>query len=98
MYIRRTTVKNRKDGTQYYTYRLVESERTPKGKGVRQHTLLNLGTGFSLPREQWSELATRIQEIINGQAPLFEAPQEVEELAQNYAAQLIQVKKKVSEP
>ncbi len=85
-----------KNGTQYYTYRLVESERTPKW--VRQHTLLNLGTGFSLPRKQWSELATRVQEITSGQAPQFEAPQEVEGLAQNYAAQLIQVKKKVSEP
>lgn len=96
MYIRRTTIKSRKDGTQYYTYRLVESERT--AKGVRQHTLLNLGSAFSLPREQWSELATRIQEIISGQEPLFEAPQEVEDLAQNYAAQLIQAKKKASEP
>jgi hypothetical protein len=28
----------------------------------------------------------------------FEAPQEVEGLAQNYAAQLIQAKKKASEP
>ncbi len=96
MYVRRTTIKSRKDGTQYYTYRLVESERT--AKGVRQYTLLNLGSTFSLPREQWSELATRIQEILSGQEPLFEAPQEIEELAQNYAAQLIQAKKKVSEP
>ncbi|PIE74447.1 MAG: transposase, partial [Deltaproteobacteria bacterium] len=95
MYIRRTTIKSRKDGTKYYTYRLVTSERT---KGVRQHTLLNLGAGFSLPREQWPELATRIQEILDGQQSLFEAPQKLEELAQNYAAQLIQVKEKTSEP
>jgi hypothetical protein len=96
MYIRRTTIKSRKDGAQYYTYRLVESERT--ANGVRHYTLLNLGSGFSLPREQWPELATRIQEIISGQEPLFQAPQEVESLAQNYAAQLIQAKKKPSEP
>jgi len=65
MYIRRTTIKSRKDGGQYYTYRLVRSERI--GKKVRQHTLLNLGTGFSLPREQWPELVSRIQNVIDGQ-------------------------------
>ena len=48
MYIRRTAIKSRKDGGKYYTYRLVESRRTEKG--VRQHTLLNLGVDFSLPR------------------------------------------------
>jgi len=90
MYIRRTTIKSRKDGSQYYTYRLVESERTEKG--VSQRTLINLGTAFSLPRDQWPELASRIQEIIEGQQKLFKAPQEIEELAQNYAAQIIQAK------
>ncbi len=88
MYIRRTTIKSRKDGSQYYTYRLVESERTEKG--VRQRTIINLGTGFSLPREQWPELASRIQQIISGQELLFELAQEIEEMAQNYAAQIIQ--------
>ncbi len=62
MYIRRTSIKSRKDGRQYYTYRLVESERTEKG--VRQRTLLNLGTDFSLPREKWPEVASRVQQII----------------------------------
>ena len=50
MYIRRTTIKSRKDGGQYYTYRLVESKRTEKG--VRQYTLLNLGVGFTLPYQE----------------------------------------------
>ena len=88
MYIRRTTIKSRKDGSQYYTYRLVESERTEKG--VRQRTIINLGTGFSLPREQWPELASRIEQIISGQELLFELPHKIEEMAQNYAAQIIQ--------
>lgn len=59
MYIRRTTIKSRKDGTQYYTYRLVESERT--AKGVRRYTLLNLGSAFSSPREKWAEPASQRQ-------------------------------------
>ncbi|WP_457550985.1 IS1634 family transposase [Desulfobacula sp.] len=92
MYIRRTTIKSRKDGGQYYTYRLVESERI--GKKVRQRTLINMGNGFSLPRDQWGELASRIQEIIGGQHELFETSQEIEELAQNYAAQIIQARHK----
>ena len=84
MFIRRTTIKSRKDGRQYYTYRLVESERT--AKGVRQRTLINLGTGFSLPRNQWSELSSRIQEIISGQQSFFKTSAKIEELAQNYSA------------
>jgi transposase len=90
MYIRRTTIKSRKDGRQYYTYRLVESERTEKG--VRQRTILNLGTAFSLPREKWPEVASRVQQIISGEVLLFELPQEIEEMAQNIAAQIIQAK------
>jgi len=88
MYIRRTTIKSRKDGGQYYTYRLVRSKRIA-GK-VRQHTLLNLGTGFSLPREHWSQLVSQIQNIIDGQLEICKTPQAIEELAQNYAAQIIQ--------
>lgn len=92
MYIRRTTIKSRKDGSQYFTYRLVESERI--GEKVRQHTLINLGTGFSLPRDQWPELASRIQEIISSQHTFFETSQEIEKLAQNYAARIIQARHK----
>ena len=92
MYIRRTTIKSRKDGRKYYTYRLVQSERT--AKGVSQRTLINLGTGFSLPRDQWHELSSRIQELISGQQNLFKNSKEIEELAQNYAAQIIQAQHK----
>ena len=80
MYIRRTTIKSRKDGSQYYTYRLVESRRT--GNGVRQHTLLNLGTNFSLPREQWPDLAKRIEDILAGQQNLFDIDCNIENLTQ----------------
>jgi len=87
MYIRRTTIKSRKDGSQYYTYRLVESSRTEKG--VRQHTLLNLGVDFSLPREQWPELTKRIEEILGGQRSLLDIDCDIEKLAQNIASRII---------
>ena len=92
MYIRRTSIKSRKDGRQYYTYRLVQSERT--ANGVSQRTLINLGVDFALPRHQWPELASRIQAILNGQQHLFEITEEIETLAQNYAAQIIQAQPK----
>ena len=92
MFIRRTTIKSRKDGRQYYTYRLVQSERT--AKGVSQHTLLNLGTAFSLPRDQWPELSSRIQEIISGQQNFFKNSKEIETLAQNCSARIIQARHK----
>lgn len=92
MYIRRTSIKSRKDGRQYYTYRLVQSERT--ANGVSQRTLINLGADFSLPRHQWPELSSRIQAIISGQQHLFEIPEEIEALAQDYAARIIQAQPK----
>ena len=90
MYIRRTTIKSRKNGEPYYTYRLVESVRT--SKGVRQHTLLNLGSNFSCSRESWPDLAKRIGEIISGQKPLFPPASDLEDAAQRYAALIIQSK------
>jgi len=87
MYIRRTTIKSRKDGGQYYTYRLVESKRTEKG--VRQYTLLNLGVDFSLPREQWPDLTKRIEEILSGQQSLFEIDRDIERLSQEYASRIL---------
>jgi len=90
MYIRRTTVNRHKDGEPYYTYRLVESVRT--SKGVRQHTLLNLGSNFTCPRESWPDLARRIGEIISGQRQLFPPASDLEDAAQRYAALIIQSK------
>jgi transposase len=87
MYIRRTTIKGRKDGGQYYTYRLVESKRTEKG--VRQNTLLNLGVEFSLPRDQWPELTKRIEAILAGQSSLVQISPEIEKLAQGYASRIM---------
>jgi len=77
-----------KDGKPYYTYRLVESVRT--SKGVRQRTLLNLGSHFTCPRESWPDLSNRIEEIISGQQQLFPPASDLEDMAQRYAALIIQ--------
>lgn len=94
MYIRRSAIKSRKDGGQYYTYRIVESRRTEKG--VRQHTLLNLGVNFSLPRENWPDLVKRIEEILGGQHSLFDTDSEIEKLAQKYASRIMLSKQDVA--
>jgi transposase len=96
MYIRRTSIKSRKDGSQYYTYRLVESRRTEKG--VRQSTLLNLGVDFSLPREQWPELTKRIEEILSGQRSLLDIDCDIEKLAQDIASRIIVSQGDASDP
>ena len=95
MYIRRTTIKSRKDGKPYYTYRLVESVRTQKG--VRQRTLLNLGRGFSYPRETWPDLAACIGEILHGQSRLIPLSAGLETAAQKYAALMIQAQARADE-
>lgn len=88
MYIRRTTIKSRKNGEPYFTYRLVESVRTEKG--VRQRTVLNLGRHFSLDRESWPDLVNRIDAILSGQTNLFQLPKDIETAAQRYAASIIE--------
>jgi transposase len=92
MYIRRTTIKSRRNGEPYYTYRLVESIRA--GKSVRQRTLLNLGRHFEVPREQWQPLAQRIEQLVSSQEDLLpiQLDSKWEGSAQSYAAMLIQVK------
>jgi len=89
MYIRRTTIKSRRTGEPYYTYRLVESLRTVDG--VRQRTLLNLGRHFDVPRERWATLAQRIEQLTAPQETLGVAPlpPEEEALAQRYAVQVV---------
>ena len=69
MYIRRTSIKSRRSGEPYYTYRLVESVRSTEG--VRQRTVLNLGRHFEVPREQWQPLTQRIEQLVSGQRDLM---------------------------
>ena len=87
MFIRKTTHTNKGNKKEYHTFKLIESVRTERGP--RQRMVLNLGTDFSLPEEQWKDLANRIEEIVTGQHPLFTYPEEVETLAKRYARRII---------
>jgi transposase len=89
MFIRRTQTRNRSSGEPYVTYRLVHSARV--GSSVKQSTLLNLGSHFDLPQDQWPALAARIDQLVRGQGSLVESTlSDVgQALAQRYAAQLI---------
>ena len=88
MFIRRTKTRTTENGEHYYSYRLVDTYRI--ADRVRQRTLLNLGSGFSFPREQWPELIQRIEAIILGQhKALLPFPPKIEHEAQNIAAQLL---------
>ena len=86
MYIRKVTHTDPKNSQDYHTFKLVESVRTERGP--RQRAMLNLGSEFALPEEQWKDLANRIEEIITGQSPLFIFSSEVENLANRYARQI----------
>lgn len=89
MFIRRTTIKSRASGEPYYTYRLVESVRS--GAGVHQHTVLNLGRKFEVPRPQWAPLAQRIEALLGGQLDLLADGLDAqwEAMAQQYAARIV---------
>ncbi len=89
MFIRRTTIKSRESGEPYYSYRLVESVRTLSG--VHQHTLLNLGRHFEVPRPQWGPLAGRIEALVQGQLDLLADGLDAqwEAMAEQYAARIV---------
>lgn len=89
MFIRRTRTRSR-DGTAYFTYRLVESERV--GERVRQRTLLNLGRDFDVPREHWPALVAAIERRRSAQDALLDSdlPDAYQALAERYAAQLLE--------
>ena len=71
MFIRKTKTRTH-NARDYFSYRLVESVRV--GEQVRQRTLVNLGTGFDVPREQWPELIAAIEATVSPTASLFEFP------------------------
>ena len=89
MYIRKVRKTDPKSGKTYFYHQLEEAYRTPNGP--RQRTLLNLGR-LSLRDDQLKYLADRIEQILTGQLPLFEPPEEIEKLARHFAS-LIRKKK-----
>jgi len=88
MFLRRTTQKDER-GRKYHTFKLVESFRTERGP--RQRDVLNLGSGFSLPRNQWKTLADRVEAIMTGQSSFLPVSQRIETLAQRYAKKIISI-------
>jgi len=87
MFIRQTKTRSNTSGESYFTYRIVESRRV--GKKVSQHTLLNLGSNFDLPKEVWPELCTRITQLLKSEAPLFEVDASIEQTAQHIYSQIL---------
>jgi len=87
MYIRQTTTRRKKDGSSYHSYRLVESTRV--GSKVKQRTLLNLGTEFTVPREQWGELTDRIEGMLHHQPSLLTVDTAIEAEAQRIVSNLL---------
>ena len=88
MFIRKVKTRTTDKGINYYSYRLVDTYRSA-GR-VRQRTLMNLGSHFSYPQEQWPALTQRIEQILEGQSELIvpESP-ELEEQAQSISHSLL---------
>jgi transposase len=74
VYIRKS-IRTYKDRT-YTNYVLVESVQTPKGP--RQKTICSLGDLSPRPRQDWLELAHKIEAALIGQGDLLEAPDDAE--------------------
>ena len=87
MFIRTVEHKNKKNRRKYRTYKLVNSVRTERGP--RQTTVLNLGSDFKLPKEDWKQLANCIEEILTEQQSIFEYPKKIRTLAEQYAKRII---------
>jgi transposase len=84
MFIRASVQKDKTTKREYKTFRLVESYRNQSQK-VRQRTILNLGSNFDFPQEQWKIIADRVEEILSGQETLFKIDKETEKEANRIA-------------
>jgi transposase len=67
MYIRKASRTYK--GKTYFNYLLVESHLTPKGP--RQKVICSLGDLSPRPKEQWLELARKLENALTGQQDLF---------------------------
>ena len=85
MFVRQVTkiVKRKK----YTQHQLIESFRGVSGP--RQRLILNLGQ-LKIAKEQFKNLANRIEEILKNQPTLFKPSEEIEVLAYHYAHILIE--------
>ncbi len=84
MYIR-TTKTHDKPG---YSYRLVHSERSLMRDKVQQKTLLNLGTDYRVPKENWKQVADLAEQLLDGQRPLFSPAADIMAAAEDLVRRL----------
>ena len=88
MYIVKTNTSKHKNN-KYYSFRLVESARTPTNK-IRQRTLLNLGNNYyTIQENEWKPLTDRIESILSGATLLLPFPNHIEHEAERIANLLI---------
>ena len=88
MYIKAVKSYTKKNGEPQFSYQLVESFRIQNK--VRQRVLLNLGSKWSLPKDQWRLLAQRIEDKLSGQTNLIAFDTEIDEQATEISEILIQ--------
>lgn len=87
MYIREIQKKNTSSPKVFISHRLIESVRTPRGP--RQRIVINLGQ-LDLPKEQWKELANRIEDLLSGyERSTVPISAVIESLARHYTNQIL---------
>jgi transposase len=87
MFIKKNTKKDRVTGKKYAVYQLVESIRT--ANGPRQRILMYMGSDLGLSEADHPMLAQRIEEILSNEKSLFPCDEKIEQIAQQYASQLL---------
>ena len=87
MYIREIQKKNPRSPKVFISHRLIESVRTPRGP--RQRVVINLGQ-LDLPKENWKELANRIEDLLRGyESSTVPISAGIETLARHYTKQIL---------
>ena len=87
MYIREIQKKNPNSPKVFISHRLIESVRTRRGP--RQRVVINLGQ-LDLPKENWKELANRIEDLVHGyESSTVPISAEIETLARHHSKQIL---------
>jgi transposase len=91
MFIKKIDKSNRKNGKDYFTYRLCESYRI--GGKVRHRGILNLGKLENISREQHKLLCDRLEQKLNGVNMLFSnIPANIEKEAKYFYRRILHEK------
>jgi hypothetical protein len=66
LFIAKVRIGCSKDGSPYFSYKLLKTSRSKETGRFQQRIILNLGSRYTFTQKYWKPLCDRIEEILSG--------------------------------